>query len=202
MSYDKIQPIPPIFPSYGNLPTSYQVSLSYPEELHDLRVKVNQILINLNTFTAILKTIENNYNTLNNQIELINSEIESINNYFPTFKNEITISVNAQLESLFSRVLQLMNDYQNIFTGQLTDVENELNDRIDEIELGNVKAYNPTNGEIENISKVIMDVYDTLRYNSITVTEFETLDLTATEFDSKQITAFNFDVNGKVILLN
>lgn len=202
MSYDKIQPIPPIFPTYGNLPTSYQVSLSYPEELHDLRIKINQIIINLNSFTSILETIENNYNTISSQIEFINSEIESINNYFPTFKNEVTNSVNAQLESLFSRVLQLMNDYQNIFSGQLTDLENELNERIDEIELGNVKAYNPTNGEIENISKVIMDVYDTLRYNSITVTEFEALELTATEYDEMQITAFNFDVNGKSILIN
>lgn len=67
---------------------------------------------------------------------------------------------------------------------------------------GNVIAYNPTNGEYENVSKVIMDVYDTLRVNSITCTEFDALELTATEFDAKEITAYNFDVNGKTMLEN
>ena len=46
-----------------------------------------------------------------------------------------------------------------------------------------------------------MDVYDILRNNAITCSEFESLDLTATEFDSKELTAYNFDVNGKIMLM-
>ncbi len=45
-----------------------------------------------------------------------------------------------------------------------------------------------------------MDIYDILRNNAITVSEFEALDLTATAYDAKQITAYNFDVNGKTFL--
>lgn len=55
-------------------------------------------------------------------------------------------------------------------------------------------------GETENVSKVIMDIYDILRNNAITVTEFESLDLTATSFDNIEITAYEFDVNGKQLL--
>ena len=46
-----------------------------------------------------------------------------------------------------------------------------------------------------------MDVYETLRQNAITCSEFDGLELTATEYDSKQISAYNFDVNGKVFLI-
>lgn len=56
-------------------------------------------------------------------------------------------------------------------------------------------------GLVENVSKVIMDVYETLRQNAITCSEFDALLLSATEYDSKQISAYNFDVNGKVFLL-
>lgn len=45
-----------------------------------------------------------------------------------------------------------------------------------------------------------MDIYDILRNNAITVTEFEGLDLTATNFDNIEITAYEFDVNGKQLL--
>lgn len=57
-------------------------------------------------------------------------------------------------------------------------------------------------GEYENVSKVIMDVYDILRNNSVTCSEFDALELTATAFDALEITAYNFDVNGKTFLLD
>lgn len=46
-----------------------------------------------------------------------------------------------------------------------------------------------------------MDVYDVLRTNAITCTEFDGLELTATEFDAEEITAYNFDVNAKIMLM-
>lgn len=47
-----------------------------------------------------------------------------------------------------------------------------------------------------------MDVYDILRNNAITASEFDNLELTATEYDALDITAYNFDVNGKTFLLS
>lgn len=55
-------------------------------------------------------------------------------------------------------------------------------------------------GLYENINTVIMNVYDILRTNAVTCTEFDELELTATEYDAKEITAYNFDVNGKTFL--
>lgn len=55
-------------------------------------------------------------------------------------------------------------------------------------------------GEYENINTVIMNVYDNLRTNAVTCSEFDTLELTATAYDTLQITAYNFDINGKTFL--
>ena len=46
-----------------------------------------------------------------------------------------------------------------------------------------------------------MDVYEILRQNAISCSEFDGLELTATEYDALEITAYNFDVNGKIILI-
>ena len=57
-------------------------------------------------------------------------------------------------------------------------------------------------GYSENINKVLTDIYDAVRYDAITCTEFDGLELTATNFDAVEITAYNFDNNGKSILTN
>lgn len=198
---EKLKPIPPIFPTYGNLPTSYQVSLSYPEQLHDLRIKLNQVILEVNTFLDLIQTLENNYNSILDELNNINSEIDNINNYFPTFRSEILNSVESRLIQNYNSVINLLSDYQTIFNNKLLTLRSDLEQEIERIELGDIQAYNPTNGEVENISKVIMDIYDILRNNAISVNEFEALELTATEFDEKEITAYNFDVNGKTFLL-
>lgn len=55
-------------------------------------------------------------------------------------------------------------------------------------------------GTYENVSTVILNVYETLRNNAVSCSEFDALELTATAYDAKQISAYNFDVNGKTFL--
>lgn len=55
-------------------------------------------------------------------------------------------------------------------------------------------------GTYENVSTVILNVYETLRNNAVSCSEFDDLELTATQYDAKEITAYNFDVNGKTFL--
>ena len=44
-------------------------------------------------------------------------------------------------------------------------------------------------------------MYNSLRYNAITCTEYDGLELTATTYDGYMITAQNFDLNAKSILI-
>ena len=53
----------------------------------------------------------------------------------------------------------------------------------------------PFTGEIVLVSEVVMKLF-TLHAGTITVNDFEALDLTCAEFDAKETTAFNFDFFG------
>lgn len=198
---DKINKIPPLFLTIGNLPTSYKESLSYPEQLLELRTKINEIITNYNAILLLIDDINKNYEEIIIHLNNIDAQIEEINNFFPTFRAQILQSVDTKNNALYNQVTNLLNDYQIIFNSNLQNMKNELENEIYQIELGNVKAYNPTNGETENVSKVIMDIYDMFRDNAITCSEFDGLELTATEYDALEITAYNFDVNSKSILL-
>lgn len=198
---DKINKIPPLFLTIGNLPTSYKESLSYPEQLLELRSKINEIITNYNAILLLIDDINKNYEEIIIHLNNIDAQIEEINNFFPTFRAQILQSVDTKNNALYNQVTNLLNDYQIIFNSNLQNVKNELENEIYQIELGNVKAYNPTNGETENVSKVIMDIYDMFRDNAISCSEFDGLELTATEYDALEITAYNFDVNSKSILL-
>lgn len=153
-------------------------------------------------FENEIKEIDEKYADILSIREDFNKFKLEIEQEFTTFEARINEQVDAKLTQNYSQIVSLLSDYQILFNSELESLRQDLEAEIQSIELGNVIAYNPTNGEYENVSKVIMDVYDVLRNNAITCTEFDGLELTATEFDAIEITAYNFDVNGKTILVN
>lgn len=156
-------------------------------------------------FEKQIKEVDEKYGGLFDTVSNLSEQFEQlkvdINSTLNKFQSNIQIEVDTRLESNWNQVVQLLSQYQTIFNNQIATLRSDLEQQIEQIELGNVKAYNPTNGLVENISKVIMDVYEILRENAITCLEFDNLELTATEFDEKDLTAYNFDVNGKVMLI-
>lgn len=152
-------------------------------------------------FEDEIKEIDEKYSdilSLRQEFNTFKLEIES---EFTNFENRINEQVDSKLNQNYAQIVQLLSEYQILFESELTGLRDDLEEQIEQIELGNVIAYNPTNGEYENVSKVITDVYETLRSNAITCTEFDALELTATAFDGLELTAYNFDVNGKTILM-
>lgn len=162
--------------------------------------EINKLIVQVNKNTEDLSNIDINFDNINNSISNINQEIENLKADMTKLSTDINNQVDAKLENQYSRVVQLMSDYQTIFNNELKTLRSDLEEEIKNIELGNVIAYDPTTGEYSNVSIVIQNVYDALRNNAITVNEFEALDLTAEEFDNKEISAYNFDVNGKTFL--
>lgn len=162
--------------------------------------EINKLILQVNKNTEDLSNIDINFDNINNSISNINQEIENLKADMTKLSTDINNKVDAKLENQYSRVVQLMSDYQTIFNSELKTLRSDLEEEIKNIELGNVIAYDPTTGEYSNVSLVIQNVYDALRNNAITVNEFEALNLTAEGFDNKEISAYNFDVNGKTFL--
>ncbi len=152
-----------------------------------------------------IKEVDDKYGGLFETVEKIEGDFETfkneVNQTIETFKTEVLQDVQTQMDSQYNRVLALLNQYQVVFRAYVDSQIDVVNRRIDEIEVGAVNVYNPLTGLVEPITKVIDDLYNQLRYNAITCSEYDGLELTASQYDGYMITADNFDLNGKTILM-
>ncbi len=177
------------------LPLAFDESLSYLEQVCAILKKLNETIEQVNKNTTTLENIDVNFTKIYEDLEKMQLEITN-------FETQIESEIESRFTQMYQQVTSLLNDYQASFNLRLDTAVNELNERIDRIELGDIYAYNPTTGRVENINKVLTDIYDSVRYDAISCNEFDSLELTASEFDAVEITAFNFDNNSKSILTN
>lgn len=152
-----------------------------------------------------IKKVDSKYSGLFAIVEKLENDFVSftkeIRNTIDSFKVEVLADVDSKLENQYSRVLDLLNQYQIVFKAYVDSQITLVNERIDDVEVGAINIYNPITGTVDPIADVIDDLYNQLRYNAITCTEYDGLELTATTYDGYMITANNFDLNGKSILI-
>lgn len=197
----KVENLPKFCMTIGNIPSSYVDSMSYEEQILWISNYLNTVIINaINNNADILKELKYLVDNFESQYDVLNAKIENLRNEVNTLINEQNNYIESELNRFYNLILSLNNEFKREIENFVNGEVQTLNTRIDAIELGEINAYNPTTGIYENINKVLNDIYDAVRYDAISVTEFEALQLTATDFDSKQITAYNFDNNGKSIL--
>lgn len=110
-------------------------------------------------------------------------------------------NTKLQIENVKLDLTDLINQDFNILKNYIDTEVGVINDRIDNIEIGEIEVYNPTNGLFQPLQEVINDLYQITNKDGLTASEFDALDLTATEFDAYEITAYEFDSSGKIILV-
>lgn len=184
------------------LPLAFDESLSYLEQICAILKKLNETIEQVNKNTEVLDNIDVNFENIYKIVNDMIDQFHELEQEFDDFKLEVDEEIDAKYNQIYNQVILLMNDYQASFNLRLETEIGAVNHRIDEIELGDIEVYNPTTGLIENINKVLNDIYDSVRYDAITCSEFDGLELSATDFDAIEITAYNFDNNGKSILTN
>lgn len=190
-----------INPTIGMIPTSYKISMTYEEQLVYFCNKLDKELIpTLNDLIIQFNDNQINFDELNLRMDEVENKFKDLVVDMNNLQQQIYDEVDSKNRQLYNSVINLLNDYVNSFNLQINLFKQEIEADIARIELGDVKAYDPTTGIYENVSQVILNVYDSLRNNALTVTEFEALDLTATDFDALEVSAYNFDVNGKTFV--
>lgn len=191
-----------INPCCTSLSASYAFddSISLLEQLCKIQKTVNEIIINLNDINSNFEEIEKLINTLEEQINNISDE-------FITFKAEITSeftefknSVNNQIETALKEFKIYTDSQISILKFYIDSEITKLNNKIAEIEIGDINVLNPVNGKVEKIDIVLRDIYNQTRTGAITAGEYETLQLTAQVYEEKQLTAYQYDNNGKNLL--
>ena len=120
-------------------------------------------------------------------------------------KEQITLEykgyVTAQINALTIYIDNQDAHYNDLAVGYAEAAETAAKDYTDEQVLSYTMMINPITGEFEDVRYVVDDiVYYFHTNNSLTASEYDTLDLTATYYDGKQISAYDYDFNGKTLL--
>lgn len=162
------------------------------------------------SFLQLMRKFYKMLHELSEATKKLSDEVDKIERDFDNYKKEIQAlldEINKMLKQ-FDLKLEVTKDELKLYTDvQISNLRNyvdnqdkNLGDRITQIEIGNIKVYDPTTGLLSPIQIVINNLYESSRENALTCTEYDALELTATEYDSKELTAFDFDTNGKTLL--
>lgn len=120
-------------------------------------------------------------------------------------KDQITLEykgyVTAQINALTVYIDNQDVHYNDLAVGYAEAAETAAKNYTDEQVLSYTMMINPITGEYEDVRNVVDDiVYYFHTGDSLTASEYDTLDLTATYYDGKQLSAYDYDFNGKTLL--
>ena len=125
--------------------------------------------------------------------EEINQTIENINELLAEYDLKIDRVANELRVYIDDKIVNLRN--------YVDTQDSILDNRITQIEIGDIDIYDPTTGLLSPLQTVIDNLYDMNRGNAITASEYDALELTATAYDAYNITAREYDINAKSLLV-
>lgn len=130
---------------------------------------------------------------INNFEDEINEEIQRI--------NDILVEYDIKIERVRNELRVYVNDQIANLRNYVDSEDALLDERIKQVEIGNINVYDPTTGLYSPIQIVIDNLYDMGRSNALTASEYDALELTATAYDAYELTARDYDLNGKTLLV-
>ena len=212
------------------LPLVYDDALSYYEVLAKVSKKLNETIETLNELSETVANIETDFygyadekfleakqyadglvdnldEKYGNEITRLDGKIESTatnlrQDYIArdeVLQNNINTCL-SEIESNYRKVIAYV-DSENANLKAYVEYKLEIfKQEIIELLPDNISIYNPVNGKLQTISEVVNSMYNALRYEALTCSEYEALDLTAQEYDNLELSAYDFDLYGKKLL--
>lgn len=208
----KVEGLKKLCITIGNLPSSYVDSMSYYECLMWLCNYIEKTIVPaLNSNSEAITELQNyveqylvDMDEVKEQIVNILADIRSLQTQVTQNTsdiNELSDKLDLEIGNLKTYVDNLVNENFNILK-QYVDYNDEiLDNKITNIQIGEIQVYNPTNGLLQPLQQVLNDIAEQANKDGLTATEFDGLELTATKFDAYEITAHEFDSEGKIVLV-
>lgn len=185
--------IPPIsfFQPITTDPSDMMTDIEY---LLGILKKLNETIVIVNQHTQFIESYSG-------KIEEIEADIAALRQEMTDFEGQITESIETQFNEIKAN-LQAVVNAAVIQANAYTDTQCAiLADQIQQVSVGNIQVYDPTNGILSPLQTVIDNLFGATREDALTATEYDALDLTATTYDGYEITAFDYDQKGKLILM-
>ena len=208
----KIEGLKRLCVTIGNLPSSYVDSLSYYECLMWLCNYIEKTIVPaINENSEAVKEIQEyvdkyleDMDEVKEQIVEILANLTVLNAQVETNTEDITDlyqKLDLEIGNLKTYIDNLVYENYNILKQYIDYNDEVLDNKITNIQIGEIQVYNPTNGLLQPLQQVLNDIAEQSNKDGLTATEFDELELTATAFDSYEITAHEFDSEGKIILV-
>lgn len=137
------------------------------------------------------------------QIEVINSTLVDYKELIDQNTSDIASldnKIDSEIEALSERLTRLIVNNYNILKDYIDGNVAILDEKITNIQIGQIQVYNPTNGLLQPLQDVLNDLYESGNINAISASEYDALELTATAYDAYQLTAREYDTNAKELL--
>ncbi len=137
------------------------------------------------------------------QIEVINSTLVDYKELIDKNTSDIASldnKIDSEIEALSERLTRLIVNNYNILKDYIDGNVAILDEKITNIQIGQIQVYNPTNGLLQPLQDVLNDLYESGNINAISASEYDALELTATAYDAYQLTAREYDTNAKELL--
>ena len=192
------------------LPTVYDASLSYYEQLCKLTYKLNEVITNLNNLEDNLPTyvkqaidealggwearMEAMFAEQNARIaaaeKKVDDAVTAMQEQLDKAIRDMEQTINAQLNALYLILVNGINANRAYIDSQISLLKSEFPD------LSTVYVISPVDGNLVKIQDCLNDMYNVLRYGALTAAQYDALQLTATTYDNKDLTAFVYDMYG------
>ena len=108
--------------------------------------------------------------------------------------------IDSEISSLKAYTDDIVNSNYNTLKEYVDFQDSVLDEKINNIQIGQIQVYNPTNGLVQPLQIVLNDLYESGNKDSISASEYDALELTATYYDGLDITAREYDTSAKTIL--
>ena len=172
--------------------SDFRNNLTFSEYLLGVLKKVNEVIAQSNEQAEYIAEFDNKYQELLRDFDELKQEfnglkddivsdvVNKLNDFYQKIEDEITLAINY---------LKAYSDANDAI----------LNNKIDQITLGNIELIDPTTGVLTPLQDVINNIAGTGR-DALTASEYDALNLTATAYDGYDITAFDYDYHSKTLL--
>lgn len=180
--------------------SEFRNNITFTEFLLGILKKLNETITEVNEVSQYITDFDTKYQELLQEFNDLKAEFDELKSEFGDLKDEIIAEVTAKLNEFYNKVegeIALAVNYLKAYSDTNDQI---LNNRIDQIVLGNIEIVDPTTGELSPLQDVINNIAGVGR-DALTATEYDELELTATTYDGYTISAYDYDYHGKAILM-
>lgn len=179
--------------------TNYQIFCKIIEYINNIITDVTAIEDSIDDVIKLVNDIKAYVDEYLEDITEVKEEIEDIKTAINTLNTSV-ISINNELTELKDYTDNLVSGSFDTLKSYVDNQDEELNEKIENIQIGAIEVYDPTTGVYEPLQITINNLYNLTNKDGITAGEFDALQLTASVFDGKDLTAYQFDSSSKTLL--